>query len=403
MRDMQSTEGRVLPRRFYSLDALRGLAALGVVFSHWGHFFNRDAGTPPAAPEELPLYSIFQPLYTEGWRAVDLFFCLSGFVFYWLYSRRIQEGRVGLRQFAVLRFSRLYPLHLMTLLLVAAGQWFFLDRRGSSFIYPFSDGYHFALQLAFASSWGFERGFSFNGPVWSVSVEVLLYAAFFFMCKGGLTRGWHLLTLVVVGYAWMFFGSVAVGRGLASYFAGGITYLVFARLWRRGVSGPGLVGFALVTGVLWWVIPWNLRHEFLLRWQQGAMPHEAAWFGGKHPLGTVVILLSVHLYELALFPMTILTLALIEVSRGSLGRRAAVLGDISYSVYLWHFPLQLLFVAIIPVTLSGRSFYSSPLALALFFLVLLPVAWASYHFLERPSQEILRRWLSRSRSPLNVV
>src|SRR5262249_54324308 len=39
--DMESTEDKTaaLPRHFYSLDALRGVAALVVVFWHWQHFF----------------------------------------------------------------------------------------------------------------------------------------------------------------------------------------------------------------------------------------------------------------------------------------------------------------------------------------------------------------------------
>ena len=77
------------PKHLYSLDALRGLAALSVVFWHWKHFFFSGTQQIAFAPEAQPLYAIFRPLYTEGHRAVDLFFCLSGFIFFRLYSERI--------------------------------------------------------------------------------------------------------------------------------------------------------------------------------------------------------------------------------------------------------------------------------------------------------------------------
>jgi peptidoglycan/LPS O-acetylase OafA/YrhL len=139
---------------------------------------------------------ILKPLYLEGWRAVDLFFCLSGFIFYWLYSKKIVSGATSFNEFFVLRFSRLYPLHFVTLMVAAAGQFLMLGCFGSFFVYPNNDLYHFLLQLVFASNWGFEQGNSFNGPVWSVSVEVFLYALFFVVCALRRNRWWQLVLLI---------------------------------------------------------------------------------------------------------------------------------------------------------------------------------------------------------------
>ena len=41
-----------------------------------------------------PFFWLLKPLYIQGWAAVDLFFALSGFVFFWLYSENIAERRV---------------------------------------------------------------------------------------------------------------------------------------------------------------------------------------------------------------------------------------------------------------------------------------------------------------------
>jgi len=84
-----------IPHRFYSLDLIRGLAALSVVFWHWQHFFY-DGVTPGVYNvQNQPFYALFFVLYQRGWLAVDFFFSLSGFIFFWLYVGAIAERRVG--------------------------------------------------------------------------------------------------------------------------------------------------------------------------------------------------------------------------------------------------------------------------------------------------------------------
>jgi peptidoglycan/LPS O-acetylase OafA/YrhL len=157
------------PRHLHSLDALRGVAALTVVFWHWQHFFwTGDAPPADFRVESQPLFSVFFLFYRNGTRAVDLFFLLSGFIFFWIYASKISEGTVSAGRFFMLRFSRLYPLHLVTLLLVAAGQYAYAAANGNFFVYPANDAYHFVLNLLLIPSIGLERGgLSFNSPIWS--------------------------------------------------------------------------------------------------------------------------------------------------------------------------------------------------------------------------------------------
>ena len=209
------------PDRFYSLDVLRGVAALSVVFFHWEHFFYAGTTWNKFSVKNLPLADWIAVLYTKGWLAVDLFFCLSGFIFYWLYSRSVSEGIIGPAKFAVLRFSRLYPLHLVTLLFVALCQKFLIDTNGSYFVFAFNDSKHFLLNLFFASSWGLEGGYSFNGPSWSVSVEILLYALFFVLCRLFPIHTVVLASASIVGFVVISKFYNPVGRGIGSFFLGG--------------------------------------------------------------------------------------------------------------------------------------------------------------------------------------
>lgn len=64
----------IRPRHFYSLDNLRGLAALVVVIYHWSNFIYDRRSEFHGDPHQLPLYSILWPVYEQGLLAVNLFF-----------------------------------------------------------------------------------------------------------------------------------------------------------------------------------------------------------------------------------------------------------------------------------------------------------------------------------------
>jgi peptidoglycan/LPS O-acetylase OafA/YrhL len=184
--------------RFQSLDVVRGLAAIAVVLDHWNTLYyspridryNVDSITWP-----LGRLSLF--FYHQGGMAVDLFFCLSGFIFFQLYLKSIRAERISAWKFAVLRFSRLYPLHFAMLLTVGLLEFVNFHQRGMLLGWmPHDDLFHFVLQLGFASNWWPNSPQSFNGPIWSVSIEVLLYALFFIAPKSALLQ---LKTTAIVG------------------------------------------------------------------------------------------------------------------------------------------------------------------------------------------------------------
>jgi peptidoglycan/LPS O-acetylase OafA/YrhL len=348
--------------RFYLLDALRGLAALSIVLWHWQHFF------PPEtfSAERQPLYRPLILFYTNGLRAVDVFFCLSGFIFFWLYAEKISSSRISAREFFILRFSRLYPLHLATLVFVAVAQFIYWNARGAFFIYPENDAYHFLLHSALASSFGLERGYSFNGPAWSISVEAFLYALFFLSCRIAIPRWFFCLLAILSGVAlWAVYAPIA--RGLVSFFIGGCAYLAYSWMARRRLS---LAIPCVALAALCW-----------------GVTLAQTWFGLFEHSAALPTWWSIFL----LFPLTVLALALAETARGILGKPLSFLGDISYSSYLIQFPLQLVFVGAASLAgLRSEHFYS-PAMMALFFLVLFCLSMASSRYFERPVQRWIRQ------------
>jgi peptidoglycan/LPS O-acetylase OafA/YrhL len=94
--------------RLRELDSLRGIAALAIVFWHYSQHF-----------QAFPLFGLLQPFYRAGYYSVDFFFVLSGLVLARAYLK--QERRLHFTDNAMRRIARIYPLHLVTLLCVAAG------------------------------------------------------------------------------------------------------------------------------------------------------------------------------------------------------------------------------------------------------------------------------------------
>lgn len=96
------------------LNGLRGLAVLGVVWQHLFWIFN----VPGTAPVTLGfLHLAGNPLASNGWMGVNLFFFCSGFVLYLPYcnGRRRFAGRQDLVWFWRHRARRLLPLFYLSL------------------------------------------------------------------------------------------------------------------------------------------------------------------------------------------------------------------------------------------------------------------------------------------------
>lgn len=380
-----------MPRHLYSLDVARGIAALSVVLWHWSHFPSTGGSGVEPTCSEGPLYGLFFLFYERGALAVDFFFSLSGFVFFWLYRDRLLRREVGGWDFFVLRFSRLYPLHLLTLLITAGLMWGHFRLTGEAFIYPHNDLYHFGLQLGMISHWGLQEGHSFNGPIWSVSIEILLYALFFLLCRMRFTRLWQLVGAVVLGGLMKELLYPPLGRGIFSFFLGGVCYHILSSPGQL-LARAGMRKFFYGATISAWLFALGST-----AFELGTRGVEIVPFLEARPVlaGKVIDKLAFYYGAGVLFPLTILSMVTLERERGGLGRRFSFIGDISYSSYLLHFPLQLAFVLLFTVSGWSFAFFGNPLSLVLFYAALIPVSLASYRWFERPMQRFLRKRMSR--------
>lgn len=168
--------------KIYGLELLRFASALAVLVIHYRqHYvaiFPEISKMSPSLPHWMVL--VLWPFGFGSW-AVSVFWILSGYIFYYTYIQPIHRGQVPSWKFFLHRFSRLYPLHLLTLLLVILFQ-FALSLQTNLLTYPQNTFGKFLLHLFMASNW-FTSERTFNVPIWSVSVEVLIYAGFFLFSK----------------------------------------------------------------------------------------------------------------------------------------------------------------------------------------------------------------------------
>lgn len=185
-------------KKIYLIELLRFLSSIGVILHHYEIFFFRfnELNNIKISDnfELLPLNHILKLFYIYGDYGVQMFWCISGFIISYIYLDRIKSNDA--KKFFVNRFSRLYPLHFITLIFVALLQLLNLSVFNKFMIFENNDLYHFVLNILFISSWGLEKGMSFNQPIWSVSFELIVYILFFLTVLG--FKKLNLIKLIVI-------------------------------------------------------------------------------------------------------------------------------------------------------------------------------------------------------------
>ncbi len=154
-----------MPRRYESLDGLRGIAAIAVVLFHvnWSNHITETH------------------LVREAYLFVDLFFILSGFVLSRAYSNRIHTFRHA-AEFLTLRLFRVYPLHIAVLFVFVLYEVAKLPAIHFGLVtHPFSgstSGWALVSNLFLVQSLTFFGPPTWNVPSWSISCEAVAYVVF---------------------------------------------------------------------------------------------------------------------------------------------------------------------------------------------------------------------------------
>jgi len=388
---------------FFSLDAIRGFAALIVVLCHWQFFFYKDytVQTAPLEDFQLPLYSVFSIFYHHAFYAVDLFFLLSGFIFFWFYADKIAKGATSFNYFITYRFTRLYPVHVLTLLAIIPLQMLMVKQSGHTFIIQNNDYWHFLLNLFVIHSWGFEKTPAlngFNGPSWSVSVELLLYLLFFLIAWRKQHNRKGLLILLVVAGAIVQAIYPMIGQGIYSFFLGALVYHIYSWLCTKKDFGTLTRNIAIAAVLLWMYILaeyyFSFTHRLFFSVTHKLLP---AWTNEKNE--KIFYLATNTFFRTIVSPVTVLVLAMAEtIKSGIRARWTQLLGNSSYCLYLIHFPLMVAAAVLVNALGLPKTVFQSPLTLLSFYVVLITLSILGHHYFELPVQQTLRQKLIKKRT-----
>ena len=354
-----ATEARV----FHTLDALRGVAAIGVVAFHMGQVFS-----PIATP--------------GGYLAVDLFFIMSGVVLSHAYEARFKAG-MGTFEFMRLRLIRLYPLYFLGLLLGIVVTVASMFGRNSVNWDASSLSVAILLALLFLpnlSGRPVDTLFPLNIPCWSLFLEIVINLLFVLL--------WPLLTKrrlivasllagVAVGTATLYAGNGDQGStastlavGLArTIFGFSIGVLIARHVPRVRRSESNWAVLAIMAVVV----------ASLSGWPQGAW--RAIWDA---------------LCMLVVFPLVVYWGTLVDPG-ARLRRVATFLGVTSYAVYVLHSPLSSVLNSATR-SLAGRTGgdVGAPWLGIVVLAALLAGAWFVDRHFDMPVRRLLGRVIPRT-------
>ena len=392
------------------LDVLRGLAALAVVFNHFGYF------VPPRL--NGPVYQWINP----GDYGVFVFFLISGYI-----VPASLERKGSVRTFWVSRLFRLYPLYLLAVAVAVALYMVHVGGLRGEGADPETSVLSQMLMMSNVLA-----GQNLPNVVWSLSYEMVFYLLLTALFMARVHRHSNRFALA--------FGTAAVVLGgllPQAYFTSNLwspriialiadlvvlTGLAFAVALRGmprlvGATLAAMVGLTLLAFNGTWLFPWEalsilalmFTGTMLYRAEQGQYSWRKAIAIAVAVLGLAIAAgvwhhnpgnMSAHdqfVWERTWF-MSVFVAGLtfgigLALRHVTWPRILTWLGLISYSIYLLHPALIEVFRHL--NWTSHHSFWIQVLLDALFVAVLIGVCSATYLLVERPMQEVGRRLARR--------
>ena len=377
--DVKSRQSHSLLTYYPAIDFLRGLGALVILIWHYHHFYFEKAyfgptnGYPIWEFSRQPFYQILLIPYHYGMWAVQFFWMLSGFVFAFVYLQK----KVSAKNFLILRLSRLYPLHFISLIVIAGLQYLSLYTFGSFQILEINDLYHFILNLFYAQYWGFQEGYSFNSPSWSVSVEEIVYWGFWLIFIKLNIQGFGPIIFILL-LAFIFYPIFGLYASAFLFFFGGVTiYYLHIRFSLRG----NFI-FALTALICAFIAALILKTS-----QYPIHKQDTQLFLDLHDL-------MFNLFFFFLFAFAIFLFALVDAV-GFLPKNwnsfCKSVGSLTYSTYMLHLPVQVCIIMLCEYFNMSRNLFDNAFIFLAYMIIMITIGRASFVFVEQPAQSMLRK------------
>lgn len=356
-----------------SLTGVRGVAAFWVFLTHLYGFAAHILNAPSLLRSSFLI---------NGFRGVDLFFILSGFILMHVHARDFKTiSQNALKRFFVTRFFRIYPLNtaillaLVPLVLLApsyvAAERSFSDPHFAYRVHNLSAA-GFVQTLLLAQSWTVLKLGEWNIVSWTLSAEVLGYILFPALAWGIIRESswWRCIIYAVCSLLTL-------------------TVLLFlshhANNNPTGTFGSVRMFFCFVAGICLYRC-FQLAPEYLASWAS-AITWLAVVF-----IAITLFVPSAPVFDAFGFAALVFGLAYQRgpVNRMLESRLSSYLGKISFSFYLSHFLIINIVSWAAEDWLTTRGLAVKAAALLALLLLCLAVASVLYDWVERPSQRFGR-------------
>jgi len=357
------------PERLDALTGLRSFAAVNIVFFHFSN------------PQ---WFGFLAPVVNAGYASVSFFILLSGFVLAYNYAARARAGKLGRVRFWKARFTRLYPIYLLSLML----SWRMVAAEyGAHTHRMFWTG--MVLTPLLLQGWVPSLATFLNTPAWTMSAESFFYVIFPWLAKVRRpAETWNYLVQLagvwmlgmVPGMLYVVFNPDGIAHPdrwswgpwlqalkytplphLASFFFGILLADLDELVPRPGQLRLllGLGGFAGIFAILEMgpLVPYAILHDGLLMPLFGCI---VLGLAGQNPLAALMS-----------------------------WRPLVFVGEASYCLYLLHFNLWNLMHDSHLLDRLGLTRYDPWIS----YVLLIAVAVAALHLVEKPAQRQLRRWM----------
>jgi peptidoglycan/LPS O-acetylase OafA/YrhL len=363
------------PRRLRGIDALRGVAALGVVFYH------AVEQSKNALPDNLLQHPIrvVQLASSFGYIGVFLFFVISGFCIHLQWARTKAAGKEPDLHFGTFwkrRIRRLYPPYIITLLV-----FLLLTAWTSGIDLTHFFVYDLGMHLLMLHNLDPGTCYTINGVFWTLAIEEQLYLAYFLLLFVRVRWGWGVTigVCLLARLGWMLLShviSLKTGFGIpvpesaaAHWFTWALgaigVEVMFGLIRLRGWSRDLRLAMMLIVSA-------SAISSYLPAVSNHTLLHNASWFL-IHPLWGLGFFIVVNRMVLAENSW------LRQARLPSLVSIFSTLGIFSYSIYLTH---ELVIMQ------AWRWTYPGLLQIANVFLVVIPAtivfAWVFFWFCEKP-------------------
>jgi peptidoglycan/LPS O-acetylase OafA/YrhL len=359
------------PAPLKALTGLRCFAAINIVLFHFSN------------PQ---WFGFLAPVVNAGYASVSYFILLSGFVMAYNYAERARAGQLDITRFYKARFTRLYPIYLLSLILA----WHVIPQEWASHTHGmFWMG--IVLSPLLLQGWIPEIATFLNTPAWTMSAESFYYVVFPWMARW--KKPEHIRQ-----HIWKLFGIWMLGL------IPGTLYVLFK---PDGIAHPDRFSYGpWLQALKYTPLPHLASFTFgvLLAGLDAVMPRTTRLrlilgvFGFLAIFG--ILASGVMPYPLLhdgllmpLFGCIILGLAGNNPLAYVLGARPLVfVGEASYCLYLLHFNMWNLIHDTHVLDHLGLSRFDPWIS----YLLLIGMALLALHFIEKPAQRQLRKWMHAS-------